>query len=47
VFDDTLRWTQWLGIAITVVVVTLLPARPRAPLVEVPPADAAFAPASA
>jgi drug/metabolite transporter (DMT)-like permease len=29
VFNDTLRWTQWLGIAITVVVVTLLPARRR------------------
>jgi drug/metabolite transporter (DMT)-like permease len=47
VFDNTLHWTQWLGIAITVTVVTLLPARRRAPLVEVPPADAAFAPASA
>ena len=29
VFNDTLRWTQWLGIAITVAVVTLLPARRR------------------
>jgi drug/metabolite transporter (DMT)-like permease len=29
VFNDTLRWTQWLGIGITVVVVTLLPARRR------------------
>jgi drug/metabolite transporter (DMT)-like permease len=47
VFDDTLRWTQWLGIVITVTVVTLLPARRRAPLVAVPPADAGLAPASA
>jgi DME family drug/metabolite transporter len=29
VFNDTLRWTQWLGIAVTVAVVTLLPARRR------------------
>ena len=29
VFNDTLRWTQWLGVAITVAVVTLLPARRR------------------
>ena len=29
VYNDTLRWTQWLGIAITVAVVTLLPARRR------------------
>jgi drug/metabolite transporter, DME family len=48
VFDDTLRWTQWLGIVITVGVVSLLPARRRAaPLVDVPPADAGLAPASA
>ena len=29
VFNDTLRWTQWLGVAITVAVVTLLPANRR------------------
>jgi drug/metabolite transporter (DMT)-like permease len=29
VYNDTLRWTQWLGIAVTVAVVTLLPARRR------------------
>ena len=29
VFDDTLRPTQWIGIALTVAVVTLLPARRR------------------
>jgi drug/metabolite transporter (DMT)-like permease len=48
VFDDTLRWTQWLGIVITVAVDTLLPARRRSTLVEVPPADTgSLAPASA
>lgn len=35
VFNDTLRWTQWLGVAITVAVVTLLPAR-RREIVEAP-----------
>jgi drug/metabolite transporter, DME family len=29
VYNDHLRWTQWLGIAITVAMVTLLPARRR------------------
>jgi drug/metabolite transporter, DME family len=29
VFDNSLTWTQWLGIAVTVGVVTLLPARRR------------------
>jgi drug/metabolite transporter, DME family len=29
VFDNTLRWSQWVGIALTVTVVTLLPARRR------------------
>ena len=35
VFDATLRWTQWLGVAITVGVVTLLP-RHAATLVRGP-----------
>jgi drug/metabolite transporter, DME family len=35
VFHDNLRWTQWLGVAITVAVVTLLPAR-RREIVRVP-----------
>jgi len=35
VFNDTLRWTQWLGVAITVAVVTLLPAR-RGDIVKAP-----------
>jgi drug/metabolite transporter (DMT)-like permease len=29
VFNSNLRWTQWLGVAITVAVVTLLPVRRR------------------
>ena len=36
VFDDTLRPTQWVGIALTTLVVTLLPAR-RRQVVEAPP----------
>jgi drug/metabolite transporter (DMT)-like permease len=35
VFGNTLTWTQWVGIAITVAVVTLLPAR-RRQVVEAP-----------
>jgi len=29
VFNSSLRWTQWVGVAVTVVVVSLLPARRR------------------
>ena len=29
VFDSSLRWTQWIGVAVTIVVVGLLPARRR------------------
>jgi DME family drug/metabolite transporter len=29
VFSSNLRWTQWLGVGLTVAVVTLLPVRPR------------------
>ena len=36
VFDSSLRWTQWLGVAITVAVIGLLPVR-RRDLVRVPP----------
>ena len=36
-FDATLRWTQWLGVILTVGVVSLLAgAAPRTPLVKVP-----------
>src|SRR5260370_7333161 len=43
VFNDTLRWSQWLGVAIIVVVVSLLPTRrpehipPLPPLTPAPP----------
>jgi len=46
-FDVTLRWTQWLGVVLTVGVVSLLPAPRRDKLVQVPSADARLAPASA
>jgi hypothetical protein len=36
VFDSSLRWTQWLGVALTVGVISLLPVR-RQKLVRVPP----------
>jgi hypothetical protein len=29
VFSSSLRWTQWIGVAVTVGVVSLLPARRR------------------
>jgi DME family drug/metabolite transporter len=45
-FDAHLRWSQWLGVLVTVAVVSLLPA-PRREIVKVPPADARLAPASA
>jgi DME family drug/metabolite transporter len=35
VFNDSLRWTQWLGVAVTVGVISLLPVR-RRKLVRVP-----------
>jgi drug/metabolite transporter (DMT)-like permease len=36
VFNSNLRWTQWIGVALTVAVVTLLPWR-RREVVRVPP----------
>ena len=42
VFDDTLRCTQWLGVAVTVAVISLLPVR-RRELVRVPAAEPALA----
>jgi len=35
VFHDSLRWTQWLGVAVTIAVVSLLPVR-RREIVRVP-----------
>jgi drug/metabolite transporter, DME family len=46
-FDATLRWTQWLGVIVTVGVVSLLPAPRRKPLVKVPAGEPQLAPASA
>ena len=46
-FDAHLRWTQWLGVIITVAVVSLLPAPRRTSLVTVPAADGRLATASA
>ena len=45
VFHDTLRWTQWVGIAVTVGVISLLPVR-RRELVRVPPREPALASAA-
>jgi drug/metabolite transporter (DMT)-like permease len=42
VFDSSLRWTQWLGVAITVGVISLLPVR-RREIVRVPPREPALA----
>jgi len=46
-FGAHLRWTQWLGVLVTVAVVSLLPAPRRGTLVKVPAADARLAPAPA
>jgi drug/metabolite transporter, DME family len=46
-FDATLRWTQWLGVILTVGVVSLLPAPRRSPLVKTPAVEPQLAPASA
>jgi drug/metabolite transporter, DME family len=42
VFDSSLRWTQWVGVALTVSVIFLLPVRRRR-LVRVPPPEPALA----
>jgi drug/metabolite transporter (DMT)-like permease len=44
-YNSHLRWTQWVGVAITVVVVTLLPVQRRRSIVDLQPVDAALAPA--
>jgi drug/metabolite transporter, DME family len=46
-FGAHLRWTQWLGVLVTVAVVSLLPAPRRTTLVKVPAADARLAPVPA
>jgi len=42
VFEDALRWTQWIGVAVTVGVISLLPVR-RRKLVRMPPGEPALA----
>jgi drug/metabolite transporter (DMT)-like permease len=42
VFDSSLRWTQWVGVGLTVGVITLLPAR-RRELVRMAPGEPALA----
>jgi hypothetical protein len=46
-FDATLGWTQWLGVILTVGVVSLLPLPRRTPLVKAPAVEPQLAPASA
>ena len=46
-FGAELRWSQWLGVAVVIAVVTLLPTRPRREIVRLPAADARLAPARA
>jgi drug/metabolite transporter (DMT)-like permease len=46
VFDSSLRWTQWIGVGVTVAVISLLPVR-RREIVRVPPAPAGAEPAVA
>jgi drug/metabolite transporter, DME family len=45
VFDSSLRWTQWLGVGLTVIVISLLPVR-RRKLVKIPPREPAVATAT-
>jgi DME family drug/metabolite transporter len=42
VFNSSLRWTQWIGVAVTVAVISLLPVR-RRDLVKVPAGEPALA----
>ena len=42
VFDSSLRWTQWIGVAVTVAVISLLPVR-RREIVRVPAPEPALA----
>jgi DME family drug/metabolite transporter len=46
-FGAELGWSQWLGVAVVIAVVTLLPTRPRREIVRLPAADARLAPARA
>ncbi|MHB8641754.1 MAG: DMT family transporter [Gaiellaceae bacterium] len=46
-YNAHLRWTQWLGVALIVTTVSLLPFRPRRTIVELPPVDARLEPSPA
>ena len=45
VFNSSLHWTQWIGVAVTITVISLLPVR-RRELVKVPPPEPAVATAT-
>jgi DME family drug/metabolite transporter len=42
VFNSSLRWTQWIGVAVTIMVISLLPVR-RRKIVSVPAPEPTFA----
>ena len=44
-YSQHLRWTQWIGVAVILATVTLLPVQRRRKVVELQPRDAALAPA--
>ena len=44
-YGQHLRWTQWIGVAVIIAVVTLLPVQRRRKVVTLQPRDAALAPA--
>jgi drug/metabolite transporter (DMT)-like permease len=46
-YSAQLRWSQWIGVAVIVVAVTLLPVQPRRTVVEVRPRDGLLEPAPA
>ncbi len=46
-YDSHLRWSQWLGVAVIVAVVTLLPVQRRPSVVELQPRDARLEAATA
>jgi len=45
-YNSHLRWTQWIGVAVIITVVSLLPVRPRREIVRAPDARLASAPAA-
>jgi drug/metabolite transporter (DMT)-like permease len=47
VYNSHLRWTQWIGVAVIIVTVSLLPFRQRSKVVELPAVDARLEAAAA